>query len=156
MPEPIIKKETARIMGLDDPTKKMSKSASSPYNYIAMTDNADTIRQKLKRAVTDSGSDIKSRQDKPAITNLLTIFSEVTSKTVGEIEKEFDGKGYGEFKNALAEAIIEYLEPIQKRYYEILDDEESLKNILRKGSEKIVPLAQKTIFEVRKKVGLGI
>ena len=94
IPEPIINKETARIMGLDDPTKKMSKSASSPYNYIAITDDADTIRNKIKRAVTDSGSEVKAGPDKPALTNLLTIFSEVTGKTAEEIEKEFAGKGY--------------------------------------------------------------
>lgn len=155
VPEPLIKKETARIMGLDDPAKKMSKSASSPYNYIAMTDDADTIRNKIKRAVTDSGSEIKSGPDKPAITNLLTIFSEVTDRAVGEIEKEFDGKGYGEFKNALAEAVIDYLKPIQTRYSEIVRDEKSLKDILEKGSDKIAPLAQKTIIEVKEKVGLG-
>ena len=155
VPEPIINKETARIMGLDDPTKKMSKSAPSPYNYIAMTDDADTIRNKIKRAVTDSGSEIKAGPDKPAITNLLTIFSEVSGRTVGEIEKEFSGKGYGEFKNSLAEAVVGYLKPIQLRYNEIIKDEKKLIDILEQGSEKIAPLAQKTLKEVKEKVGLG-
>ncbi|MCL5410333.1 MAG: tryptophan--tRNA ligase [Patescibacteria group bacterium] len=155
VPEPIIKKETARIMGLDDPTKKMSKSALSSYNYIAMTDDADTIRNKIKRAVTDSGTEVKAGPDKPAITNLLTIFSEVSGKTVGEIEKEFAGKGYGEFKNSLAEAVVEYLNPIQLRYNEIIKDEKKLIDILEQGSEKIAPLAEKTLKEVKEKVGLG-
>lgn len=156
IPEPVIKKETARIMGLDDPTKKMSKSASSPLNYIAMTDDADTIRQKIKRAVTDSGSEIKASAEKPAITNLLNIYSEIAGKPVSEIESEFAGKGYGDFKNSLAEAVVEYLKPIQAKYNEIIKDEKSLKEILQKGSEKIAPLAQKTLSEVKEKVGLGI
>lgn len=156
VPEPIIKKETARIIGLDDPTKKMSKSAPSPYNYIAMTDDADTIRNKIKRAVTDSGSEVKAGPDKPALTNLLTIFSEVSGKSVEEIEKEFSGNGYGEFKNSLAEAVVEYLNPIQLRYNEIIKDEKKLINILEKGSEKIAPLAEKTLSDVKEKVGLGL
>lgn len=156
VPEPMIKKESARIMGLDDATKKMSKSATSPLNYIAMTDDAETIRNKFKRAVTDSGSEILAREDKPAITNLLNIFSEVSGKSVSELEKEYGGKGYGDFKMAVAEAVIDYLKPIQDKYFELLKDEDKLKSILRKGAERIAPIAKKTLKEVQEKVGLGI
>jgi len=156
VPEPIIKKESARIMGLDDPMKKMSKSAASPLNYIAMTDDAETIRNKFKRAVTDSGSEIVTREDKPAITNLLNIMSEVTGRSVAELEKEFVGKGYGDFKMAVAEAVIDYLKPIQDKYFELLQDEDKLKAILREGAERIAPIAKKTLKEVQDKVGLGV
>jgi len=156
VPEPMIKRESARIMGLDDPMKKMSKSASSPLNYIAMTDDAETIRNKFKRAVTDSGSEILAREDKPAITNLLNIFSEVSGKSVAELEKEFAGAGYGDFKMAVAEAVISYLKPIQEKYTELLEDEDRLKSILREGAERIAPIAKKTLKEVQEKVGLGI
>lgn len=156
IPEPIIKKESARIMGLDDPTKKMSKSASSSLNYISMTDDAETIRNKFKRAVTDSGSEIVARDDKPAIKNLLNIMSEVSGKTVSELEKEFAGKGYGEFKAAVAESVIEFLTSIQERYFDLIKNEDKLKEILKAGSERIAPIAAKTLREVQQKVGLGI
>lgn len=155
IPKPIIKDTSARIMGLDEPTKKMSKSAASPYNYIAMTDDADIIRNKIKRAVTDSGTEIKASPDKPAITNLLNIFSEVSDKSIVQLEKEFKGRSYSEFKKALTEAVIKYLEPIQKRYQEIIKDETELKKILKQGNEKVAPLAQKTLRQVKEKVGLG-
>lgn len=156
VPESIIKKESARIMGLDDPTKKMSKSASSPLNYIAMTDNEETIRQKIKKAVTDSGDEIKSGVGKPAMTNLLNIFSEVSGKSVADLEKEFEGKGYGEFKEKLADALVGYLAPIQERYFKLLKDERRLKKILMNGSKRVAPVAQKTLREVQSKIGLGI
>jgi tryptophanyl-tRNA synthetase len=155
IPEPLIKKETARIMGLDDPKNKMSKSASSPANYIALTDDPETIRQKIKRAVTDSGSEIKAGPGKPAISNLLTIFSGVTDKSIPELEKEFEGKGYGEFKDALAEAVVEFLKPIQTKFKELISDEAKLRQILAAGSEKIAPLAQRILADVKSKVGLG-
>jgi len=156
IPEPVIKQETARIMGLDDPTKKMSKSADSPLNYIAMTDDADTIRNKFKKAVTDSGNEIKAGADKPAVTNLLSIYSEVSGKTMVELEMQFAGKGYGQFKSESAEVVIEYLRPIQERYFELIQDEESLRKILTDGSERIKPIAQKTLSDVKAKIGLGI
>lgn len=154
-PKPYLPKQTKRIMGLDNPSNKMSKSAASENNYIAITDSPDVIRQKIKRAVTDSGNEIKAASDKPAITNLLNIFSGVTEKSVEQIEQEFVGKNYGEFKDALAEAIIAHLEPIQKKYNDLLADPENLRNILQEGSKKIAPLAQKTLEKVKKKTGLG-
>lgn len=155
MPRANINKETTRIMGLDDPTKKMSKSAPSEYNFIAMSDNAETIRNKIKRAVTDSGSQVKATDDKPAIKNLLNIFSGVTGKSISELEQEFEGKNYGEFKNALSDALIAHLGPIQSKYHELLSNPDELRNILSRGSERVAPIAQKTLQEVKKKVGLG-
>jgi tryptophanyl-tRNA synthetase len=155
VPEPIIKKETARIMALDDPTKKMSKSAPSSYNYIALTDHEEVIREKIKRAVTDSGSEIKAGSDKPAISNLLSIYSAFSGKSVEEIEKEYAGKGYGEFKEGLADTVVSALDPIHKKYHQLMNDPEGLKKILDKGSKKVAPIAQKTLNEVKNKVGLG-
>lgn len=156
VPVPVIKKETARIMGLDDPSKKMSKSALSPNNYIAMTDDADTIMNKVKRAVTDSDSVVKSGTDKPALSNLLNIYSELSGKSIEKIEQEFIGKGYGDFKISLAEVIIEYFKPIQQEYFRLIKDEKYLKDILIAGSEKVAPIAEKTLLDVKDKVGLGI
>jgi tryptophanyl-tRNA synthetase len=156
LPEPIIKKSVARVMGLDDPTKKMSKSAGSDLNYIALDGPADDIKRKTMRAVTDSGSEVKSGPDKPALTNLLNIYSEFSGKSVDNIEKEFAGKGYGEFKSSLAEVIIESLKPIQKKYEDVISDRSGLIKILNDGSEKIAPTAQKTLNELKHKIGLGI
>ena len=156
IPEPVIKKESARIMGLDDPTKKMSKSATTSLNYIAMTDDPETIRNKFKKAVTDSGSEIKSGPGKPAITNLLNIYSEVSGLSVAEIEKKFEGKGYGDFKMALAEEVISFLTPIQERYSALLRDPAKLRAVLKEGSGKAAPLAEATLKEVYKNVGLGL
>lgn len=155
IPEPVIKKESARIMGLDDPTKKMSKSAASSYNYIAIVDDAETIKNKIRKAVTDSGSEIKASADKPAMTNLLNIYSEVTNKPVPEIEREFQGKSYGEFKDALADAVINYLEPIQQKYFELMKDEEKLKSILVEGSKKAGDIAAAKIASIKERMGLG-
>lgn len=155
VPNPLIKKETARIMGLDDPSKKMAKSASSALNYIALTDDAETIRDKVKKAVTDSGSEIKSGADKLAISNLLIIFSGVSGKSILELEQEFEGKNYSEFKSALAEAIIDFLAPIQKKYSDLMSEPEKLREILDQGAKKLEPIAQKTLTDVKSKIGLG-
>ncbi len=156
IPEPVIGKSNARVMGLDDPTKKMCKSAESNYNYIALSDKPDVIRKKIMKAVTDSGDEIKSGKEKPAMTNLLNIYSEITERSVEQLEKDYQGKGYGDFKKDLAEAMVKYLEPIQKRYDDVISDKESLKKILVAGSEKIAPTAQKTLADVKKAIGLGI
>ena len=156
LPEPVMKKGSAKIMSLDDPKKKMSKSDDSDLGYIALTDSPDDISRKIKRAVTDSGSDIKSGNDKPALTNLLNIYSEFSGKSVSDIETEFQGKGYGEFKESLAEVIIEGLEPIQEKYQTLMNDKTSLLEILKSGSEKIAPVAQRTLNDLKDKIGLGI
>ena len=158
LPEPYLTKEGTRIMGLDDPTKKMSKSAGSEYNYIAITDDSDMIRKKIKKAVTDSGSEIvydddpsKVEAGKPALRNLINIYSTFADKNPKEIEKMYEGKGYADFKNDLAEVIIEGLKPIQERMKSLSDNE--VLDILRKGAEKVRPIAKSKLDEVKKKVG---
>jgi len=154
VPNVQINRQNARIMGLDDPTQKMSKSASSPANYIALTDDAETIREKIKKAVTDSGSEIKAEASKPAISNLLNIFSGISGKSVPELEQEFAGKSYADFKGALAEAIISFLQPIQKKYHVLMDQPDRLRSILDEGAKKVKPVAQKTLSDVKSKIGL--
>lgn len=156
IPAPLIKKSSARVMGLDDPTKKMSKSAESALNYIALDNSPDEIRQKIKRAVTDSGNEIKTGPDKPALTNLLNIYSEITGKTIIALESEFKGRGYGEFKGALADELIDYLNPIQTKYEKIMADKASLVRILEDGSERAQAIASKTLSKAQKVIGLGI
>ena len=156
VPEPIIRVDVERVRALDNPSKKMAKSAGSEYNYIALDDTPDVIRKKISRAVTDSGSEIVIREDKPAMTNLLNIFSGVSGRDIRSLEADFKGRGYGEFKKALAEEIILFLEPKQKKYREIIADKAKLRTILRDGSEAVAPIAQKTLDEVKKKIGLGI
>ena len=154
IPEPFINKEGKRIMGLDDPSKKMSKSAENPKNYIALLDSPETIREKIKAAVTDSASEIKyDMENKPAISNLLTIYSLFSRKTIAELEKEYDGKNYSVFKNDLAEIIIEGLSPIQKKYKELSANPDYIKKVLRNGAEKAKTIASQTMSEVRSKIG---
>lgn len=152
MPKPMVRKEGARIMGLDDPTKKMSKSAASIYNYLALTDLPELIREKIKKAVTDSGKEIKYEPAKPALSNLLMIYSLLVDKPVVEVEQSFQGKSYAEFKNDLAEAVVGFLEPFQARYNALKDDE--VLAILRDGAKKIQPIASQTVSEVKKAMGI--
>lgn len=156
IPEPIIRKTSARIMGLDNPLKKMSKSADSSYNYIALSDTPEAIVGKVKRAVTDSGSEIKAERDKPAITNLLNIYAEISGKSVEELEQQYAGKGYGDFKSELADAIVEFLRPIQEKKAEFLADKTELRQMLKAGSDSLASVAQETVSQVKSKMGLGI
>ncbi len=151
VPQAYIKKEGKRIMGLDNPSKKMSKSAPSKYNRIELTDSPDAIREKIKKAVTDSGSEIIYSDEKPALKNLINIFSSVTEKKPSDIEKDFRGKGYKEFKEELAQAIIEFLAPFQKKFFEISDSEVQFH--LREGAKKLFPIAEKKMNQVKKRVG---
>ncbi|MDQ1265083.1 MAG: tryptophanyl-tRNA synthetase [Bacteroidota bacterium] len=153
VPEPYIPKIGARIMSLQDPTKKMSKSDESPGSIIYLTDSDTEIKNKIKRAVTDSGSEIKFSSDKPGIANLMTIYNLATGKPFAEIEKDFEGMGYGEFKPAVADALADYIAPVRNRFLEIRKDEESLKNIFRAGADKARNVAYKTLRKVYKKVG---
>ncbi len=152
IPEGKLSKEGALIMGLDDPTKKMSKSAPSEYNYIALTDDADTVRRKIKKAVTDSGNEIVYSDDKPALKNLINIYTLLSDKTSQEIETMYAGKGYGDFKTDLAEVIVNFLSPFQERLAALSDDE--VLAILQAGAEKVKPLAQAKMKQVFEKVGL--
>lgn len=151
VPEAYFTKEGLRIMGLDDPNKKMSKSSGSEYNYIALTDDEETVKRKIKKAVTDSGSEIVYRDDKPALKNLIHIYSLLSEKSTQDIEKEYKGRGYAEFKDGLAEVIINFLKPFQEKYNS-LDDKKVLE-ILEAGAQKIHPLAKKKLDEVKKKIG---
>lgn len=152
IPEAKIQKESARIMGLDDPSKKMSKSAPSEYNYISLTDDAETVTRKIKKAVTDSGAEIAYQDDKPALKNLINIYSLFSSDSPEEIVKRYQGKGYGDFKTDLATVINEFLTPFQERLGTI-SDEEVLK-VLEEGRQKASIEAQKKMTQVREKVGL--
>jgi tryptophanyl-tRNA synthetase len=152
IPEPSVIKEGMRIMGLDDPAKKMSKSASSEYNYIALTDEPEKIREKIKRAVTDSGKNVRYADDKPAIRNLINIYSLLDNAKPEEIASAYKGKGYAEFKTDLAEIIIDFLKDFQEKY-ENIDDREVL-NILEEGRARAKKIAEVKMKEVKEKVGL--
>ncbi len=155
IPELMIRKESAKIMGLDDPTKKMSKSAENPYNYLALTDEPSLIKEKIKRAVTDSGKDIVyDLKNKKAISNLLTICSLIAEKSIKQLEKECHGKGYAEFKKGLAEVIINFLSPFQKKFKKLKEDQNCVRRVLKDGAQKARAIAQAMMIEVKKKVGL--
>ena len=154
IPEPFLNKEAKRIMGLDDPSKKMSKSAENPSNYIALLDSPEIIREKIKSAVTDSGSEIKyDIENKPALSNLLLIYSLFSGKSITVLEKEYAGKNYSVFKKDLAEVIVEGLSPIQKKYKELSANPDYIKKVLRAGAEKAKSIASQTMAEVRSKIG---
>ena len=154
VPEPYIQKETMRIMGLDDPAKKMSKSAASEYNYISLTDDEETVRRKIKKAVTDSGSEIIYSDERPALKNLINIYASFSGKTFQEIEKMYQGKGYADFKDGLADALVKFLKSFQEKMNTV--NNEQVLDILQKGAEKIRPIAQKKMKEVKKKAGFVI
>ena len=151
IPEGKLSKEGALIMGLDDPTKKMSKSASSEYNYIALSDTPDQVRKKIMKAVTDSGSEIAYGDDKPALKNLINIYSLLSGETPDVIVAQFAGKGYGDFKKSLAEVVVGFLEPFQERLAKLNDD--AVMKILADGKSKAETLAEKKFLEVKQKVG---
>jgi len=152
IPEPYIPPVGANILSLQDPTKKMSKSDEDATGSIFLLDDADTVTKKIKRAVTDSGTDIKFDASRPAITNLLTIYQLFTGKTAEECGAHFEGKGYGAFKTELAEATVEFLRPFQERVHEY--DEATLRNILETGAEKARNLASETLKVVYEKMGI--
>ena len=154
VPEPLILDTGARIMALDDPAKKMSKSSSVPASYIALLDDPDTIRRKIRRARTDSGAEIVASPDKPAITNLLEIYDSLTGKTVTEIEEMYRGKGYGDFKRDLAEVLVETLSPVRERALELLDDPRELDGILEAGAERARAVASSTLHDAQARMGL--
>jgi tryptophanyl-tRNA synthetase len=144
----------ARVMALDDPTNKMSKSSPVPASYIALLDDPDTIRRKIRRAKTDSGTEIVASPDKPAITNLLEIYAVITGKTVTEVEEMYRGKGYGDFKRDLAEVLVEALSPIRQWALELLDDPRELDGILEAGADRARAVASSTLHDARARMGL--
>jgi len=156
VPQPLIQKVGARIMSLQDPTKKMSKSDESAAATIMLNDTPDVIRKKISRAVTDSGTGIAyDAIERPAISNLLTIFHHATGKPIKEIEAEFADKGYADFKKALAEAVVEMLTPIQKKLDEYKKDPAELLRVLDDGRDKAQEMAAAKMKTVKEKVGLG-
>mgnify|MGYP001323128376 CR=1 FL=1 len=152
IPEPFIPPVGARIQSLQDPAKKMSKSDENANGSIFLLDDADTILKKFKKAVTDSGTEIKFDESRPAINNLLTIYQLMTGKTAEESEANFEGKGYGHFKTELAEAVIEFLKPFQEKAKSYSDEE--LNSILKKGAEKARAIARETLRDVYSKMGI--
>ena len=155
LPEPLIAEVGARIMGLDDPTKKMSKSEDAPNHAINLLDAPDVIRARIARATTDSLKEIRFDQGRPGIYNLLTIYQTLTGRVKQEIESQFEGKGYGDFKKVLADLVIESLRPLQERYKALTAEPGHIDSILKAGAEKARPLAEKTLAEVKRRVGLG-
>ncbi|OQB15271.1 MAG: Tryptophan--tRNA ligase [Firmicutes bacterium ADurb.Bin193] len=153
VPEPYIGEVGARVMSLQDPTKKMSKSDENPNSYIAMLDDTDTIIRKIKRAVTDSEGEIVFREGKDGINNLLTIYGAVTDKTIPEVEKEFSGRGYGEFKAAVGEAVADCLRPVRQRFDELSKNKDYVEKTYKEGAKRAEYLAAKTLRKVYKKIG---
>lgn len=153
VPDAYIPKAGARVKSLQDPTKKMSKSDDNANSWVAILDSKDDIIRKFKRAVTDSDNEIRMSEDKPGISNLITIYSAVTGKTTDEVEKEFIGKGYGDFKLAVGEAVADTLAPIKQKHDEIIKDRKMLEQLYRQGAEKAEHIARKTYFKAMKKVG---
>ncbi|MCR5761585.1 MAG: tryptophan--tRNA ligase [Sphaerochaetaceae bacterium] len=154
VPEPYISATGAKISSLQDPEKKMSKSDANVNAFISLNDDRDTIIRKFKRAVTDSDTEIRFSEDKPGISNLLTIYSCVTGKTISEAEKEFEGKGYGDFKIAVGEATADLIEPITKEKNKILSDKKYLDEVFARGAEQAERIARRTLSKVYRKVGL--
>ena len=155
IPDAYVRKESARIMGLQDPTSKMSKSATNLNDVIFLEDDPEVIMKKFKKAVTDSENKVKfDTENKPGVSNLMQIYSSITGKTMNEIEKEFEGKGYGEFKATIANSVIEKLQPIQEKYKEILNNKEYLEKIYTEGAKNAKKLASKTLRDVKNKIGI--
>ena len=152
VPEAWIAAEGARIMALDDPTQKMSKSAARPLSSISLTDDPASISKKVRSAVTDSGRDVIAGPDKPALTNLLTIFSIMEGSSVEEIQDR-GWDGYGSFKAALADAIVEHLDPVRRRWSDLMADPAELERLMAKGARRAAEVAGATLADVRAQVG---
>ncbi len=153
VPEPYIPKVGAKVMSLQDPTKKMSKSDDNPNSCILILDDKDTIIRKFKRAVTDSEAEVCYREGKDGINNLMSIYSTITGKDFDSITAEFAGKGYGDFKLAVGEAVADHLEPIRTEFDRISKDKAFLKECYTAGAEKALRYSQRTLSKVYRKVG---
>ncbi len=156
IPDAYIGKESARIMSLQTPTAKMSKSDPNPNGCIFLLDDIDTVVRKIKRAVTDSEAEVRYAEGKDGVNNLLNIYSSVTGKTVDEAVSEFKGCGYGDFKGAVAEATAEALRPIHEKYNDLMKNKDYLESIYRKGAETANAVSRRTLNKVKKKVGFVI
>ena len=154
VPEPYIMKAGARVRSLQDPTKKMSKSDENQNAFISLKDDADTVIRKFRRAVTDSEATVRYAEGKDGINNLMEIYGAVTGKTMAEIETEFAGKGYGDFKTAVGEAVAATLTPIQERLATYLADKAQLEALMREGAERAYRISSRTLDKAKKKMGL--
>jgi tryptophanyl-tRNA synthetase len=154
LPEPFIIKETAKITDLQEPTAKMSKSASSPAGIIEMLDDPKVSAKKIRSAVTDSGSEVRfDPEDKPGISNLLTIYSALTGRSVPDVEEAYAGRGYGDFKKELAEIVVDFVTPFRDRTLELLEDRGELDGVLARGAEQAREVAERTLGDVYDRVG---
>lgn len=153
IPEPYIPKVGAKVMSLQEPTKKMSKSDDNPNACILILDDKDTIIRKFKRAVTDSEAEVCYRDGKDGINNLMTIYSSVTGRSFDEITSEFEGKGYGDFKLAVGEAVADHLEPVRTEFDRLIQDKAYLKKCYTEGAEKALRYSQRIVSKAYHKVG---
>ena len=155
IPEPYIQGVAARVMGLQDPTSKMSKSSTIPNDSIFLNDEPDVILKKFKKAVTDSENVVRfDKEKKPGISNLISIYSAITGESKEEIENKFEGKGYGDFKVAVAECVIEELKPMQNKYNDLKSNLDYLEKIYKNGADRAKKIAEKTLKDVYEKIGL--
>ena len=153
IPEGFIPENSKKIMSLSDPTKKMSKSDENPNGFVALLDDRDTIIRKLKRATTDSGSEVIFAEGKDGINNLINIYSCFSGKTIKEIEREFEGKGYGFFKAAVAETVADSLAPVHAEFDRLMADKPYLESVMKNGASQAFGMARKTLSKVYRKVG---
>nr|ABZ08464.1 putative tRNA synthetases class I (W and Y) [uncultured marine microorganism HF4000_APKG3D20] len=153
IPEAYMGKTGARVMSLAEPTRKMSKSDENQNATIFIQDEPDRIRKKIASAVTDSGNEVEARPDKPGVANLLSIHSAITGEEIPTLEKQFSGQGYGTFKEAVAEAVVETLRPVREKYLTLVDDEEYLLSVLQDGGAAAQKRAYRIISKVYRKVG---
>ena len=153
VPEPLIKSVGAKIMSLQNPESKMSKSDTDDNGYILLLDKPDAIKRKIKRAVTDSVGEVRYRDEQPGVKNLMNIYSIFSGESTGEIEKKYEGEGYGKFKEDLVEVVVEGLRPIQEKYDYYMKNKDYLEKIYREGAENAERVARKTLRKVYKKVG---
>lgn len=155
LPEPFILKSTGKIYDLQNPTAKMSKSSSSPAGIIELLDEPSVSAKKIRSAVTDSGAEVRfDPEEKPGVSNLLTIYSELTGRSVAELETEYAGRGYGDFKKDLAEVVVEFVTPFRDRTLAYLDDRAELDKVLARGAERAREVAARTLADVYDRVGL--
>ena len=155
MPDGYIPQVGAKVMSLQEPEKKMSKSDANENAVVRILDPRDVIIRKFKRAVTDSGSEVRRSEDKPGVSNLMTIYSAFTGKSDGEIEREFDGRGYGDFKLAVGEACADALEPVQSEFNRLLSDKAYLESVMKAGAEDAAYAASRTMPKVYRKIGFA-
>ena len=153
VPEPFIPKAGAKVMSLQEPTAKMSKSDPNINGFISILDDEASIMRKFKRAVTDSDNEIVYKEGKDGINNLITIYTAVTGKTIEETEKEFSGLGYGVFKEAVGTAVADHLKPVREKYADIIKDKEYLESVYKNGAERAAYVARKTLSKTYRKIG---